>query len=148
MPQSYTALFYHIVFATKHRELTITPDIRERLYAYLGGVVRGEGGILLAAGGMPDHVHLLVRLNQTRAVADVMRVVKSNSSKRSHDTFDTNVWWQDGYGAFTVGPSSLTDVKAYIAGQEEHHKGETFLSEFPRLLAEHGIEYNEKYLWE
>jgi REP element-mobilizing transposase RayT len=148
MPQSYTALYYHLVFATKHREPTISPDIRERLYDYLGGIVRNEGGILMAIGGMPDHVHLLVRLRQLPSLADVLRVVKTNSSKWSHEAHGTRVWWQDGYGAFTVGQSSLADVKAYIAGQEEHHKDETFLSEFPRLLAEHGVEFNEKYLWE
>ena len=148
MPQSYTALYYHIVFATKHREPTITMAFRDRLYAYLGGLVRGEGGALVAVGGMPDHVHLLVKLSQLRAVADVLRVVKTNSSKWSHETCGTGVWWQGGYGAFSVGKSELDEVQRYIERQEEHHRGETFRDEFPRLLAEHGVEYDEKFLWE
>ncbi len=91
MPQTYTALHYHLVFSTKHREPRITPAIRPRLYEYLGGIVRAEGGTPLAVGGMPDHVHLLVGLRATRAVADVMRVVKTNSSKWLRESFPAAV---------------------------------------------------------
>ncbi len=149
MPQSYTSLHYHFVFSTKGRLPTITPAIRARLYDYFGGILRVEGGVLVAAGGVPDHVHLLVRLNQNRAVADVLRVLKTNSSKWTHETFpEAGVWWQSGYGAFTVDRSMLGRVTGYIANQEEHHSATTFQDEFRALLAEHGIEYDEKYLWE
>src|SRR5262249_14027395 len=117
MPQSYTCLHYHFVFGTKHRHPTITPDIQPRLYDYIGGIVRNEGGVLLAAGGISDHIHLLARLGQHRAVADVLRVVKTNSSKWVRETFPeaAKFRWQDGYGAFGVSFSLVPKVKAYIA---------------------------------
>ena len=76
----------------------------------------------------------------------MVRVVKTNSSKRNHEAFDANVWWQDGYGAFTVGQSSLADVKAYIAGQEEHHKEISFQDELREFLIKHNVKFDEKYL--
>ena len=87
MPQSYTALNYHVVFSTKNREPWITADLQPRLYEYLGGILRAEGGALLAAGGTAEHVHLLVSLSKETAVADALRVVKTNSSKWIHETF-------------------------------------------------------------
>jgi REP element-mobilizing transposase RayT len=150
MPQSFTCLHYHLVFGTKHREPVITPEIRPRLWEYLGGITRGEGGTAVAVGGTADHVHLLVRLHQQTAVADFMRQVKSNSSGWAHDTFPDvrGFWWQGGYGAFTVSLSGLDQVKAYIANQEEHHRTVTFQDEFRDLLIRHGIEFDEKYLWD
>ena len=150
MPQTFTSLHYHIVFSTKHRDPSITPELQPRLYEYLGGIVRSQGGQLVAAGGIPDHVHLLMRLNQQHAVADVMRVLKANSSGWVHETFPQlrNFAWQTGYGAFTVGLSTMARVKRYIANQEEHHKQESFQDEFRSFLTKHGFEYDERYLWD
>ena len=124
MPQSYTCLHHHLVFSTKHRAPTITPEIRPRLWEYLGGIVRGEGGIPIQIGGTSDHVHLLVTLHQQPAVAAFLRQLKAASSGWVHDTFQDagNFWWQTGYGAFTVSHSAVRDVRDYIANQDEHHK--------------------------
>lgn len=150
MPQTWTALHYHLVFSTKHREPTITTDIQPRLYSHFGGLIRAEGGQLLAVGGMPDHVHLLARLNQRQALADVMRIVKTNSSKWIHEAFPAapRFAWQTGYGAFTVGLSTLPSVKQYIANQEEHHSRQSFQDEFRSFLIQHEIEFDERYLWD
>ena len=150
MPSSYLSLHYHLIFSTKHREPHITPAIAPRLYDYIGGITRGLGGQLLAAGGMPDHVHLLVRLGATRAVADVLRDLKAGASKWVHDTHPDMAafGWQIGYGAFAVSVSNLDDVRAYIENQEEHHRARTFRDEFVLFLDRHGIEYDERYLWE
>ncbi len=117
MPQTWTSLHYHIVFSTKHRQPTIAAELQHRLFAYLGGLFRAEEGQLIAVGGMPDHVHLLARLNQKHALADVMRIVKANSSRWVHEAFPQlgGFAWQSGYGAFTVGLSTLESVKGYIA---------------------------------
>jgi putative transposase len=87
------------------------------LFEYVGGTLRSMNGILLAAGGMPDHVHLLVGMSQEQAVADVLREIKAGSSKWIHDTFRQlrQFAWQAGYGAFTVSHSGEDEVKAYIA---------------------------------
>jgi REP element-mobilizing transposase RayT len=150
VPQTYTCLHYHLVFSTKHREPTVTPEIRPRLWEYLGGTVRGLGGIPILVGGTADHVHLLVTLRQQPALADFVRDLKAGSSGWVHDTFPSEggFWWQAGYGAFTVSHSAVDAVKAYIAGQEEHHRTRTFQDEFRDLLTRHGIEFDEKYLWD
>src|SRR5262245_32074908 len=124
MPQSYTALHYHFVFSTKNRETTITTDIQPHLYKYIGGIIREEKGSLLAIGGTADHIHLLVRLSQQHCVADVMRVLKTNSSKWIHETFaEANSFtWQAGYGAFSVSASNRERVTRYINNQEKHHR--------------------------
>ncbi|MFO0848885.1 MAG: IS200/IS605 family transposase [Gemmataceae bacterium] len=150
MPQSFTCLHYHIVFSTKHRQPVIIPAVRPKLFAYLGGLIRAEGGHPVAIGGMPDHVHILARLGQTKALADILRVVKANSSKWVHDTHPevAGFGWQTGYGAFTVGQSSLEAVRRYVEGQEEHHRARSFQDEFRQMLRQHGIEWDERYIWD
>ncbi|QJX00907.1 IS200/IS605 family transposase [Frigoriglobus tundricola] len=148
MPQSFASLYYHLVFSTKNREPTISPEIAPRLYDYIGALVRSEGGMVLAVGGIADHVHLLVRLRQDRSLSDVLRVVKANSSKWMHETFPDvrPVWWQAGSGRFSVSRCRIEKVTAYFAKQEDHHRSQTFQDEFRSLLVEDGIEFNEKYL--
>jgi REP-associated tyrosine transposase len=150
MPQTFTRLHYHLVFSTKHRAPVITPDIRPRLWEYLGGTVRGLKGIPIQVGGTDDHVHLLVTLRQEPALADVVRELKAASSRWLHDTFPAarGFSWQAGYGAFTVSHSAVESVSAYILNQAEHHKEMTFQDEFRAMLARHGIEFDEKYLWD
>jgi REP element-mobilizing transposase RayT len=149
MPSSYTSLYYHFIFSTKERRPRITNDIQTRLYEYIGGIVAHEKGRLLTAGGMPDHIHLLAAFTAQKAVSDLMRLVKTNSSKWVHETFSDHrdFGWQDGYGAFTVSYSNLARVKRYIAAQEEHHRRLSFQEEFLTFLKRHGIEYDERYIW-
>ena len=150
MPSSYTCLRYHLVWSTKHRQPLISEDIRDRLFQYIGGIIRDDGGKLLAAGGMPDHVHLLADIGKQQSVVDAVRDIKANSSGWIHKTFPQfqSFAWQTGYGAFTVSYSSVEAVKNYIANQAEHHRKRTFQEEFVEFLQRHGIEYDDRYLWE
>jgi REP element-mobilizing transposase RayT len=150
MPQSYTCLHYHLVFSTKNRAPSITLEIRQRLWEYLGGMVRNAGGIPLQIGGVEDHVHLLVTLRQQPALADFMRELKAGSSGWVHDTFPDaqDFWWQTGYGAFTVSHSAKDEVRNYIVNQEVHHKTMTYQDELRALLVKHGVAFDEKYLWD
>ena len=150
MPQSFVCLNCHMVFSTKNRVPLIQPDWAPRLYDYVGGIVRGQCGRLLAAGGMPDHVHLAVSLDKKVAVADALRLIKTNSSRWVHETFPAlrHFAWQTGYGAFGVSYSDLDRVKQYIAKQQEHHRARTFKEEFLALLKRHQIEYDERYIWD
>jgi putative transposase len=121
MSGTYTNLLYHIVFSTKHRAPLITSALGPDLHAYLGGIVREHEGIALIIGGMPDHVHILAKLKPKLAVSDVVRDIKSGSSKwinesqRSRERFA----WQDGFGAFTVSFSQVARVRRDIENQEE-----------------------------
>ena len=124
MPQSFGALHFHLVFSTKNREPMIDADLQPRHYEYMGGILRAEKSVLLAAGGMSDHVHLLVSLSRELSIAETVRLVKANSSKWIHQTFPERAAfaWQAGYGAFSVSLSNLPDVKTYLARQAEHHR--------------------------
>ena len=108
MSQSFTNLLYHIIFSTKDRRPVITFDYQPRLYDYIGGIIRGTGGISLGIDGMEDHVHVLAKLRPDRALSDVLRDLKSNATGWMHDVFPrlSEFSWQRGYAAFTV--SSLS----------------------------------------
>ena len=127
MPQSYAALYHHCIFSTKDRQLIIQPEIQPRLFEYIGGLCRARQCSLLSAGGMPDHVHLLVSLSREISVAAFMRDIKSNSSRWINDLDpDLRFEWQAGYGAFTASHSNLDAIQKYIADQAEHHRKKTF----------------------
>ena len=149
MPHSYTSLFYHIVFSTKERYPFLNLDVRARVYDYLGGAIRSEEGTSLIVNGVADHVHILARLRQDKAIADVLRDIKANSSGWIHDRFPnlSKFAWQGGYAAFTVSKSQLGVVQRYIANQEGHHQKITFQEELIALLKAHEIEFDERYLW-
>ena len=150
MPQSLSSVLIHLVFSTKNRTPTILPEIQARLWEYLGGIVKGLKGFPIQIGGMPDHVHMLVTLRQQLALADMLREIKAGSSGWIHDTFQElrEFEWQAGYGAFTVSHSGVPTVKEYIVNQAEHHKTLTFQDEYRFLLKKHGIEFDERYLWD
>ncbi len=148
MPSTHVSLHYHIVFSTKERAPSIDEAFRSRLYAYLGGVVRGLGGTPLEIGGVADHVHLLVGLKPTHTLSDVIRVLKSDSSKWIHvEMRQKHFAWQEGYGAFSVSRSNVVAVRTYIAQQEEHHRRRSFEEEYLEFLRRHEIEFDERYLW-
>jgi REP-associated tyrosine transposase len=148
VPQSYTNLQYHLIFSTRDRVPAITTPMRPRLYEYLGGILREEHGVLVAAGGTAAHVHLLAGIAKTQSVADALRAIKANSSRWIHDTFPGmgQFGWQTGYGAFTIGHSGISNVKEYIDRQEEHHQTVTFQEEFLEFLRRYGVPYDERYL--
>ena len=150
MPGTYSQLLLHVVFSTKGRQPWITQDVAGRLYPYIGGIVRAEKGVLYDIGGVGDHVHMYLRWRPDGSISDLMRTAKARSSKWMHETYpDLAAFaWQEGYSAFTVSKSQEEAVKKYIAGQAEHHKREDFKSELLRLLLAHGVEFDEKYVFD
>lgn len=56
MPGTYSQLLLHFVFSTKGRTTWIRAEVAERLYPYIGGIVRAEKGVLYDIGGVEDHV--------------------------------------------------------------------------------------------
>ena len=146
---SYVNLIYHIVFSTKDRKPIITEKYQERLHEYIGGIIRKQGGISLAINGVEDHLHVLAKLRQDKALSDMIRDFKANASGWMHDVFPEaqDFSWQNGYGAFTVSASQIPAVSKYIAEQESHHHKRSFQDEFIQLLRVNEIEFNEQYLW-
>ena len=150
MPGTYSQLLLHIVFSTKGRAPWITAEVAERLYPYIGGIVRAEKGVLYDIGGIEDHVHLYLRWRPDGSVSDLMRTVKARSSKWVHDTFPAlrEFAWQEGYSVFSVSKSQEGTLKKCIAAQAEHHRQHDFKSELLRFLRAHGIEFDEKYVFD
>jgi REP-associated tyrosine transposase len=149
MSHTATNLLVHLIFSTKGRAQLINSEIEPDLHAYLGGIIRELGGVAVSINGTSDHVHLLVRLPANQSVADLARVIKTNSSRWVHERWPGHrqFAWQTGYGAFTVSESIAEAVRDYISHQREHHKKQSFQSEFLTFLRKNKIAADERYLW-
>ena len=150
MPQSLSNVVIHVIFSTKERLPCLNPTLRPKLHAYLATVARNAGCECYRAGGVADHVHLAIRLSRTITIANLMEELKTSSSawlkKQSPETAGFS--WQRGYGCFSVSPSDLEKLCAYIDNQEEHHRTQTFQEEFRMFLERYRVEYNEAYVWD
>jgi REP element-mobilizing transposase RayT len=148
MAQSFTNLLYHLIFSTKDRRPLITLEYQPRLYDYIGGVIRGLGGVSLGIDGVEDHVHVLAKLRPEKALSDVLRDLKANASGWMHDVFPSHAdfSWQRGYAAFTVSQSNLRQVQRYLERQKQHHMKVSFRDEFILFLKENEIEFDERYV--
>ena len=148
MASTFTHLVYHVVFSTKHRDPLITATLRDELYKYIGGIIRGEGGKLLEIGGVTDHVHIVAKSKADVSVARLLRLIKANSSKWANERPKRNgrFGWQTGYAAFSISESQISKVRAYVRNQERHHRRLSFKDELVVLLRKHGIDYDDRYL--
>ncbi|MDX1940528.1 MAG: IS200/IS605 family transposase [Saprospiraceae bacterium] len=150
MPNTYTQLYVHVVFAVKGRANLISRSWKENLYQYITGIITNKNQKLMVINGMPDHVHILIGLKPDCNLSDLVRDIKANSSKWINE----NKWvagkfeWQTGFGAFTVGQSQIQAVVKYILNQEEHHKKKTFRDEYIEFLTAYQIEFNTAYIFE
>lgn len=143
MAGTYTNLLYHLY-------PLIGTDFKDDLYAYIGGIVRGEGGVLLEIGGMPDHVHWLAKFKPVVSISIMPMRIRANSSGwMNEERMKLRKFaWQDGYAASSVSESQLEAVRHDIQPQETHHRGLSHQDEFRALLDRHGVEYDERYLWD
>ena len=150
MPQSLSLVIIHVIFSTKERHPFLAPDTRPKLHAYLATVARNIGCEAYRVGGVADHVHLAIRLSRTVTIADLVQELKTSSSKwvKTQSPGLAAFAWQRGYGCFSVGPSDLDPLKAYIDDQEKHHETRTFQDEFRMFLKKYGVEYDEAYVWD
>ena len=147
MSSTYLSLHYHIVFSTKSRKPMIDASWRARLHEYLGGTANGLHAQSRGVGGTADHVHLLLGLKSTHCLAYLMRELKKAASIWVHKDVGLAAFaWQEGYGAFTVSPAAITQVRNYIARQEEHHRTRSFREELVELLERAGVDYDSRYL--
>ena len=147
MPHTYTKLLFHIVFSTKERAPFIADNERDRIYGYIGGTIRGLGGICIEIGGVEDHVHILLALKPTMSVAKFVQDLKPAVTKWAREQVHPKFEWQNGYGAFTVGESQAETVRKYIRGQKEHHRKAAYDEEFMELLARANIDFEARFLW-
>ena len=150
MGQSLVKNYQHIVFSTKHRQSLIFPAIEPELHSYLGGILNNLECNPIKIGGYTDHIHVLCLLSKKIALMKLLEEMKSHSSKwiKTKDERLKNFYWQDGYGAFSVNPSEVDVVIAYIENQHEHHKNKTFQDEYRAFLKKYKVDYDERYVWD
>ena len=151
MPQSLSKIYIHLVFSTKNHQPFIDEQIQPELYAYMAKILYDEcSSPAKIIGGVEDHAHILLNLSRTCTVAHLVEMVKKRSSKwiKTKGEKYRAFQWQTGYGAFSVSTSAVATVTRYIANQREHHRKSSFKDEFREFLNEHGIEYDEKYVWD
>ena len=150
MPQSLVKNYMHLIFSTKYRQHLIHPPVEEELHAYLGGICKRMECHPIKIGGYTDHVHILCMLSTKMALMKLLEEVKSHSSKwmKTKGEDLSNFYWQDGYGAFSVNPTEIDRVIAYIDNQKAHHSKITFQSEYRAILKRYKAEYDERYVWD
>jgi len=149
MPNTYTKIHLQFVFAVQYRAALIGNEWKERLHQYITGIFQNNSHKMLAINSMPDHIHILGGMRPTQSISDLMKNVKTESSKWiNKNCFHRHSFsWQEGYGAFSYSESHVPDVIRYIQRQEQHHKKTTFLDEYRELLKVFNVNYDENYLF-
>ena len=147
MPQSLVKILVHIVFSTKNRTDLILPEKEGLLYSYISGIVEGNNARLITANGTMNHSHFLVSLGKNN-VSNLIGDMKRDSSSWAKKHGMPNLYWQRGYGAFSIGQSQVPAVVRYIANQKEHHKTQSYEDEFRELCRKYAVEFDERYCWD
>lgn len=145
---TYTQLYYHIVFGTKHRKSCLKKDNRDELYKYIWGILNKKNCHLYRINGVEDHLHIFTHIHPSISLSNLVKDIKLAFSYwiKNNKIFPMFSGWQDGYAAFTKSDNDKDKVINYIKNQEEHHRKKSFKEELQVLLQEVGIEFNEKYL--
>ncbi|MBK9314920.1 MAG: IS200/IS605 family transposase [Acidobacteria bacterium] len=149
MANTYTALYFHIIFSTKNRQNFIKQDIENQIWDYIGGILKSYKINPIKIGGYEDHIHALIKSPTTLPLSKITQYIKGSSSKWIHCEFPDLIdfGWQDGYGAFSVSRSNVPQIVKYIENQRIHHSRSSFQDEYLNFLRKHEVEYDEQYLW-
>ena len=151
MGQSLVKNLVHLIYSTKHRKPWIPENARDGLFAYQSGIFRQWESPAYVIGGVEDHVHALFSLSKNHALKKIVEEVKKGSSKwmkTSEGTNNKEFQWQGGYAGFSVSQSNVDEVRKYIENQVEHHRIMTFQDEMRALFRRHGIEFDERFVWD
>ncbi|NNE98043.1 MAG: transposase [Pyrinomonadaceae bacterium] len=146
MAQKLTQIYLHIIFSTKNRFDLIPANLEPELFAYPGGITRNRGSRLIGAGGTANHIHLLISISKNEKLPDLVGTLKRESSEWLKTKRRFEISGQDGYGAFSVGPTQIGKIKEYIADQKIHHSSKGFEDEFRYFLEKYNMEYEKKYV--
>jgi putative transposase len=148
MPNTYTQIHIHTVFAVQNRICLISNLWKDQLFKYITGIVQNNGHKLLIINGMPDHLHILFGFRPTQSLSDLMQDIKGDSSRWINENkfVPGKFSWQEGYGAFSYSKSHLPSVIKYIQNQEIHHRKRSFIEEYKKMLEDFGVDYNDRYI--
>ncbi|MDE5750216.1 MAG: transposase [Duncaniella sp.] len=147
---SYSQINIMVVFSVKNRICQLHGEIRPLLYAAICKIVEahGKGSRVVTIGGISDHIHILIGLSTTITIADLVREIKSRSSRWINENrlVQGHFEWQSGYGAFSYSQSARPQVINYIQNQEEHHRHKTFREELEALLKRYDVDFDPRGL--
>jgi len=149
MANTYTRLYVHVTIRVKRGFPRIKPNLEEELYAYMGGIISNQGHIPIKINGTSDHLHLLLAQNPKTSLSDLMREVKSESSRMINEKgwVKGRFRWQIGFGAFSCNHHSVDTVVRYIERQKEHHgSGSSYLDEYKKFLDDYEVDWDERYI--
>jgi putative transposase len=148
MPNTYSQVHIHFVFAVKYREGLISPEWKERLHQYIAVIFRDDKHKVLQINSMSDHIHILIGMRTHQSISVLIQKVKSETTKWVHaERLCSRFAWQEGYGAFSYAKSQLPSVIRYIQNQEVHHRKKTFLDEYRHFLNVFEVEWEEGYIF-
>lgn len=149
MANTYTQLYFHIVFAVKGRQNHISTKWKDELYKYISGIIANKDQKLFIINGIPNHIHLLIGTKPNCNLSDLVRDIKANSSKwiNEKEFINGKFEWQTGFGAFTLGQRQIPTIVNYIKNQEEHHKVQTFKEEYIDFLKDYEIDFKHEYIF-
>jgi putative transposase len=150
MADTYTQIYYHVVFAVRNRKYMITKDIKDDLYKYMSGIINNQKQKLIIVNGMPDHVHILLQCKPDMNLSNTVKEIKEHSTKylNNEKMLGGKFYWQAGFGAFSVSKRDVDMIINYIKNQEEHHTKNSFKNEYIRFLKENEIEFKDEYLFD
>ncbi len=149
MPNTYTQLHIHIVFAVSNRNNLISPEWSNELHLYMVGIINKLGHKSLIVNSMPDHIHILLGLKPEQSLSALVQTVKGFSSRWINERgfLNNHFSWQKGYGAFSHSHSAIKTVCQYIQNQQVHHKRKSFIEEYEQMLRLYNIPYDKKYVF-
>lgn len=149
MANTYSQLYYHIVWAVRNRRSVITQNFKEQLHKYITGIVTNQGQKVMIINSHLDHIHLYISCNTSVRLDELMKEVKEHSTKfiNLNELVKGKFYWQSGYGAFSVSKWNSDMIVNYIKNQETHHLNKSFREEYIELLNENGVEFDERYIF-
>ena len=150
MPNTYTKIYIHLVFAVKGRCNLISESIREKIEKYISGIISGKKQKLYAIYCMPDHIHILLSMKPDIALSELVKIIKQETTNfiNENKLIKSRFNWQHGFGAFSYAESQVDNVVKYILNQPQHHYSKNFREEYIDFLKKFNIEYNNKFLFE
>jgi putative transposase len=150
MPNTYSQIDIHLVFAVRHRQAIILPEFSESLFKYIYGIVTGKNQKALAINGVSDHIHIFFGMEPTNYIPEFVNVIKVQSSKFVNENkfLKQKFQWQEGYGAFAHSRADRSKVIDYIINQENHHRKMTFKEEYLKILKQMEVDFDARYLFD
>jgi putative transposase len=150
MADTYSQIYIHVTFSVKYHLPLLSQKWRDELFKYITGITTNKKQILMQINGVEDHIHILLCIQPTVMLSDVVRDIKANSSRFINDKgwVTGKFEWQAGFGAFSVGHTQVDMVVNYIRNQEQHHRKKTYKEEYLMLLKENEVNYKEEYVFD